>query len=60
MFIFQINLMIITWVLVVVLNHQILYTEEFDSFEGCQKQSRSKLIETNDPKAYAECRKIVK
>ena len=52
--------MVIIWVLTVVLNHQIIYTEEFDSFEGCQKQSHSKLIETNDPKAYAECRKIVK
>jgi len=52
--------MTIAWVLIVVLNHQILYTEQFDSFEGCQKQSHSKLIETNDTKAYAECRKIVK
>ena len=52
--------MVITWVLVVVLNHQILYTEELNSFEECQKQSTSKLIEANNPKAYAECRKIVK
>jgi len=52
--------MVITWVLVVILNYQTLYIEEFDSFESCQKQSHAKLIETNDPKAYAECRKIVK
>jgi len=52
--------MTIAWVLIVVLNHQILYTEQFDSFKECQKQSHSKLIETNDTKAYAECRKIVK
>ena len=52
--------MVITWVLVVVLNQQIIYTEEFDSFEGCQKQSHSKLIETNNPKAHAECRKVLK
>ena len=52
--------MVITWLLIVVLNHQTLYTEEFDSFEGCQKQSHLKLVETNNTKAYAECRKIVK
>jgi len=52
--------MTITWVLIVVLNHQTLYTEEFYSFEGCQKQSHSKLIDMNNQKAYAECRKIVK
>lgn len=52
--------MVITWVLVVVLNHQTLYTEEFDSFENCQKQSHSKLIDIGNSKAYAECRKIVK
>jgi len=52
--------MTITWVLIVVLNYQTLYTEEFNSFEGCQKQSHSKLISVNDRKAYAECRKIVK
>ena len=52
--------MVIIWVLTVVLNHQIIHTEEFDSLEGCQKQSNSKLIETDDPKAYAECRKIIK
>jgi hypothetical protein len=52
--------MIITWVLIMVLNHQIVYTEEFDNLEGCQKQSHSKLIDMNNRKAYAECRKIVK
>jgi len=46
--------MVITWVLVVVLNHQILYTEEFDSFEGCQKQSHSKLTDMNNRKVYAD------
>jgi hypothetical protein len=52
--------MIITWILVVVLNQQIIYTEEFDSFESCQKQSHSKLIDIGNSKAHAECRKIVK
>jgi len=52
--------MVITWVLIVMLNHQIIYTEEFDSFEGCQKQSHSKLVDMNNPKAHAECRKIMK
>lgn len=52
--------MVITWVLIVVLNHQTIYTEEFDSFEGCQKQSHSKLVDMNNRKAHAECRKITK
>lgn len=52
--------MVITWVLIVVLNQQVLYTEEFDSFEDCQKQSHSKLIDMDNRKAYAECRKILK
>lgn len=52
--------MVITWLLIVVLNHQTIYTEEFDSFEGCQKQSHSKLVDIDNRKAHAECRKIMK
>jgi hypothetical protein len=51
---------VISWVLIVVLNKQVMYQETFGSFESCAEASHSQLIQLNNEKAYAECRKIIK
>ena len=51
---------VISWVLIVVLNKQVMYQETFGSFESCTEVSHSQLIQLNNEKAYAECRKIIK
>lgn len=51
---------VISWVLIVILNKQVMYQETFGSFESCAEASHSQLIQLNNEKAYAECRKIVK